>query len=184
LSYVLEGALEHEDTAGGGGVIRPGEIQLMRAGTGITHSEYNHSEGRSVHFLQIWILPDAPGLVPAYAQLAFDQELARRSFVLLASKGGRDGSLDVHQDVELYYLGTKRSGMSLTSRVGARLLLLGGPPFPEKILMWWNVVARTPEEIAEARADWEAHGASARSSHTRDHASRRPHSRGSPGRTR
>jgi quercetin 2,3-dioxygenase len=55
-----------------------------------------------VHFLQIWILPDAPGLVPAYAQLAFDQELARRSFVLLASKGGRDGSLDVHQDVDLW----------------------------------------------------------------------------------
>jgi redox-sensitive bicupin YhaK (pirin superfamily) len=102
LSYVLEGALEHEDTAGGGGVIRPGEIQLMRAGTGITHSEYNHSEVDPVHFLQIWILPDAPGLEPAYAQLAFDQELARRSFVLLASKGGRDGSVDVHQDVDLW----------------------------------------------------------------------------------
>jgi quercetin 2,3-dioxygenase len=61
------------------------------------------------------------------------------------------------EERRLYYLGTKRSGVSLTSRVGARLLLLGGPPFPEKILMWWNFVARTPEEIAEARADWEAH---------------------------
>jgi len=61
------------------------------------------------------------------------------------------------EERRLYYLGTRRSGMSLTSRVGARLLLLGGPPFPEKILMWWNFVARTPEEIAEARADWEAH---------------------------
>jgi hypothetical protein len=102
LSYVLEGALEHKDSSGGGGVIRPGEIQFMRAGTGVTHSEYNHSKVEPVHFLQIWIVPDARGLKPAYGQQAYDQQAARRSFVRLASKDGRDGSLQVHQDVELW----------------------------------------------------------------------------------
>jgi quercetin 2,3-dioxygenase len=102
LSYVLEGALEHQDSSGGGGVIRPGEIQLMRAGTGVTHSEQNHSKVDPVHFLQIWIVPDARGLKPAYGQQVFDRDLASRAFVLLASKGGRDGSLDIHQDVNLW----------------------------------------------------------------------------------
>jgi quercetin 2,3-dioxygenase len=102
LSYVLEGALEHKDSAGGGGVIRPGEIQFMRAGTGVTHSESNHSPVEPVHFLQIWVVPDTRGLKPAYGQQAVDQELASRSFALLASKEGRDGSLQVHQDVELW----------------------------------------------------------------------------------
>ena len=101
LSYVLAGALRHKDSSGGGGVIRPGEIQFMRAGTGVTHSEYNDSASEPVHFLQIWIVPDARGLKPAYGQVAFDRELARRAFVLLASKDGRDGSIQVHQDVEL-----------------------------------------------------------------------------------
>jgi len=102
LSYVLEGALQHQDSSGGGGVIRPGEIQFMRAGTGVTHSEYNHSKVEPVHFLQIWILPDERGLKPTYGQQAFSRDQARRGFVLLASKGGRDGSLDVHQDVDLW----------------------------------------------------------------------------------
>ncbi len=102
LSYILEGALEHQDSSGGGGVIRPGEIQLMRAGTGVTHSEQNHSKVDPVHFLQIWIVPDARGLKPAYGQQVFDREMASRAFVLLASKGGRDGSLDVQQDVDLW----------------------------------------------------------------------------------
>jgi quercetin 2,3-dioxygenase len=102
LSYVLEGALEHADSSGGGGVIRPGEIQFMRAGRGVTHSEANHSPVEPVHFLQIWIVPDERGLAPAYGQQAFDRAAAGRSFVLLASKTGREGSLQVHQDVELW----------------------------------------------------------------------------------
>jgi redox-sensitive bicupin YhaK (pirin superfamily) len=102
LSYVLEGALEHKDSSGGGGVIRPGEIQLMRAGTGVTHSEANHSTTEPVHFLQIWIVPDARGLKPGYGQQAFDQAKASRGFVLLVSKEGRDGSLQIHQDVDLW----------------------------------------------------------------------------------
>ena len=101
LSYVLEGGLQHKDSSGGGGVIRPGEIQFMRAGTGVTHSEFNASKSEPVHFLQIWIVPDARGLKPAYGQLPFDRELARQAFVLLASSDGRDGSVQVRQDVEL-----------------------------------------------------------------------------------
>jgi redox-sensitive bicupin YhaK (pirin superfamily) len=101
LSYVLEGALQHQDSSGGGGVIRPGEIQMMRAGTGVMHSEYNHSKTEPVHFLQIWILPDGTGLTPAYAQRTIDRDAAARSFVLLASGKETPGALRIHQDVEL-----------------------------------------------------------------------------------
>ena len=102
LSYVLEGALAHEDSSGGGGVIRPGEIQFMRAGSGVTHSEHNHSQAEPVHFLQIWIVPDQRGLEPAYGQKAFDRAAASRGFVLLASRDGREDSLQVQRDVDLW----------------------------------------------------------------------------------
>ena len=102
LSYVLDGALEHKDSSGGGGVIHPGEIQMMRAGTGVTHSEFNHSKVEPVHFLQIWIVPEKRGLKPAYAQQAFDPAAAARGFVLLASRDGREGSLQIQQDAEMW----------------------------------------------------------------------------------
>jgi redox-sensitive bicupin YhaK (pirin superfamily) len=102
LSYVLEGALEHKDSSGGGGVIRPGEIQFMRAGSGVTHSEFNHSKTEPVHFLQIWIVPDARGLAPAYGQRSFDLAAAARHFVLLASGDGRQDTIHLHQDVDLW----------------------------------------------------------------------------------
>ena len=101
LSYVLEGALQHQDSTGGGGVIRPGEIQMMRAGTGVMHSEFNHSKTEPVHFLQIWIMPDTRGLEPAYDQQSFDRDAAGKSFVLLASREKRPGALTIHQDVSL-----------------------------------------------------------------------------------
>jgi redox-sensitive bicupin YhaK (pirin superfamily) len=102
LSYVLEGALEHKDSSGGGGVIRPGEIQFMRAGSGVTHSEYNHSRVEPVHFLQVWIVPAKRGLEPTYGQRAFDRDRAKRSLILLASRDGREGSLQVEQDVSVW----------------------------------------------------------------------------------
>jgi hypothetical protein len=102
LSYVLEGALEHKDSSGGGGVIRPGEIQFMRAGSGVEHSEYNHSRSEPVHFLQVWIVPNTRGLEPMYGQQAFDRKQASRSFVLLASRDGREGSLQVAQDADVW----------------------------------------------------------------------------------
>src|SRR5919108_5347396 len=97
LSYVLEGALAHQDSMGTGSVIRAGEIQMMRAGTGVVHSEYNASKTQPVHFLQIWIVPDRRGLPPAYGQNPVDREAARRGFALLASKDGRDQSLQIQQ---------------------------------------------------------------------------------------
>jgi redox-sensitive bicupin YhaK (pirin superfamily) len=101
LSYVLDGALEHKDSMGTGSIIRPGEIQMMRAGTGITHSEFNHSKTDPVHFLQIWIEPDQTGLKPAYAQQTVDRKSAENDFTLLASNSGRDSSVQIHQDVDL-----------------------------------------------------------------------------------
>ena len=102
ISYVLDGALAHKDSMGTGSVIRPGEIQFMRAGTGVHHSEYNESETEPVHFLQIWIVPDARGLAPSYDQRTWDADAARRGFALLASReGGAEGGIAVHQDVRL-----------------------------------------------------------------------------------
>jgi len=124
LSYVLEGALEHKDSAGGGGVIRPGEIQFMRAGTGVTHSEFNHSKTDPVHFLQVWIVPDTEGLKPAYGQLAFDRTAAAETFLRLASKDGRDGSIRVAQDVDLWVTVIKAGqSRSLSLRPGRHVWL-------------------------------------------------------------
>lgn len=102
LSYVLEGALEHRDTLGNGSVIRPGDVQLMSAGSGIAHSEYNRSPSEAVHFLQIWILPGAAGLRPQYQQRQFAAVEKRGRLRLILSPDGRDGSLQVHQDARVY----------------------------------------------------------------------------------
>jgi len=102
LTYVLEGAIEHKDSLGTGSVILPGEAQVMSAGTGITHSEYNHSQTDGAHFLQIWILPDTQGLKPRYEQKAFPIAEKRSLLRLIAAKDGRDGAVTIHQDVDLY----------------------------------------------------------------------------------
>jgi len=102
LSYVIEGALEHEDSMGNGSVIRPGDVQLMRAGRGVTHSEFNPSQRELVHFLQIWILPDRSGLAPAYAQRAFAREERAGRLRLVASLDGRDESLRIAQDARVF----------------------------------------------------------------------------------
>jgi redox-sensitive bicupin YhaK (pirin superfamily) len=100
VTYVLEGALGHRDSTGGGGVLRPGEVQRMSAGTGVRHSEMNGSNDEPVHFLQIWLLPERPGITPSYEQKAFPDRDGRLR--LVASHDGRDGSLTIHQDVDLY----------------------------------------------------------------------------------
>ena len=102
ISYVLQGALEHKDSIGNGSVIRPGDVQRMSAGTGIVHSEFNASDIEPVHFLQIWIQPDRVGIQPSYEQKNFALEEKQGKFKLVASPDGRDDSLKVHQDVNLY----------------------------------------------------------------------------------
>ncbi|MFN2425161.1 MAG: pirin family protein [Candidatus Binatia bacterium] len=102
VSYVLEGALEHRDSMGNGSVIHPGDVQLMRAGTGVTHSEYNHSSNDPVHFLQIWIQSERDNLEPAYEQLHFPLEERRNVLRCVASPDGRKSSLRLHQDVTIH----------------------------------------------------------------------------------
>ena len=101
LSYVLSGALAHKDDSGGGGVLRPGELQWMSAGHGIEHSEYNASSTEPVHFLQIWVQPDRLNAQPAYAQQAFDPTARRGRWALLASPDGAEGSLAIRQQAWL-----------------------------------------------------------------------------------
>ncbi|HEV7902905.1 MAG TPA: pirin family protein [Pyrinomonadaceae bacterium] len=102
ITYVLEGALEHKDSMGNGTVITPGEVQRMSAGTGIRHSEKNPSAEQDVHLLQIWIIPQEPGLTPGYEQKMFAADEKRGRLRLIASNDGRDGSVTVHQDANLY----------------------------------------------------------------------------------
>jgi redox-sensitive bicupin YhaK (pirin superfamily) len=102
ISYVLEGALEHRDSMGNGSVIRPGDVQRMSAGTGVRHSEFNASDTDPVHFLQIWVLPAANGMEPGYEQKAFTAAEKRGRLRLVGSQDGRDGSVTIHQDVDLF----------------------------------------------------------------------------------
>jgi quercetin 2,3-dioxygenase len=102
ITYVVGGALEHRDSMGNASVIRPGELQRMSAGTGVRHSEFNHSKDEPVHFLQIWITPEREGLAPGYEQREFGEEERRGRLRLVASRGGREGSVTIHQDAEVY----------------------------------------------------------------------------------
>ena len=102
ISYVLEGALEHKDSLGTGSVIRPGDVQRMSAGTGIRHSEFNASKTEPVHFLQIWIVPEQRGIAPGYEQKAFAADDKRGRLRLVGSRDGREGSVTIHRDVDLY----------------------------------------------------------------------------------
>lgn len=111
ISYVLEGALEHKDSLGTGAVIRPGDVQRMSAGRGVTHSEYNHSDSEPVHFLQIWIQPSARGIPPGYEQKTFPPAERAGKLRVVASPDGRDGSLTIVADA-VVHAGVLDSGQS------------------------------------------------------------------------
>jgi redox-sensitive bicupin YhaK (pirin superfamily) len=102
ISYVLEGALEHNDSMGHGAILRPGEFQRISAGTGINHSEFNPSNTEPVHFYQIWLLPKSNGIRPSYEQKFFPDEQKRKALRLVVSPDGADGSLTIHQDAKVY----------------------------------------------------------------------------------
>ena len=102
ISYVLEGALAHQDSMGNGSSIVPGDVQRMSAGTGVTHSEFNHEQDRETHFLQIWIIPARQGIAPSYEQKHFEAADKRGRLCLVASQDGIDGSVVIHQDARIF----------------------------------------------------------------------------------
>jgi len=102
VTYVIDGAIEHKDSMGNGTVIPAGEVQRMTAGTGVQHSEFNHSHDTELHLLQIWIFPEKNGLEPGYEQKPFSREDKLNRLRLIGSQDGRDGSITIHQDIDLY----------------------------------------------------------------------------------
>lgn len=102
VSYVLGGALEHKDSMGTGSVLRYGDVQRMSAGSGVSHSEFNHSADETVHFLQIWLFPEVEGIPPSYEETHFTPESKRGQLRLIVSEDGRDGSLKIHQNARIY----------------------------------------------------------------------------------
>jgi redox-sensitive bicupin YhaK (pirin superfamily) len=129
VSYVLEGQLGHRDSMGNGSVIVPGDVQRMSAGTGVLHSEMNPSSSEPVHFLQIWIRPQAVGIAPSYEQKHFAAEEKRGLLRLVASRDGSDGSVRIHQDVRIYaglFDGSERADLPLAANRRAYVHLARG----------------------------------------------------------
>lgn len=140
FSYVLEGELEHKDSMGTGSIIRPGDVQMMSAGTGIRHSEYNPQNTEGVHFLQIWIVPDRQNVTPRYQQVHFPGKEKRGRLRLIISPDGRDGSLSVYQDACVYaglFDGDENATLSLSGdrhvyiHVARGALTVNGTPLEE-----------------------------------------------------
>jgi hypothetical protein len=102
ITYILSGALQHRDSMGHEAVLKPGDVQRISAGAGIAHSEFNYSPVEPVHLLQIWIQPERKGVTPAYAELSFGNGDAKQGLTLVASHDGRDGSVSIHQDADLW----------------------------------------------------------------------------------
>jgi hypothetical protein len=102
ITYVISGALAHQDSMGNSSTILPGEVQIMSAGTGVFHSEFNHSNAQETHLLQIWILPKEKQITPRYDQKSFTDDFKKSDFVLVVSGSGRDGSIKINQDTEIF----------------------------------------------------------------------------------
>jgi len=120
VTYIIAGALEHRDSMGSGSIIRPGDVQRMSAGTGVSHSEFNPSDTETVHLLQIWILPDRRGHTPGYEQKEIGGAEKRGQLRLIASPDGRDGSVSIHQDARLYAGIVNGEPIALTLKPGRR----------------------------------------------------------------
>ncbi len=129
ITYVLDGELEHRDSAGHQGVVRPGEIQVMTAGTGIRHSEFNHSQTKPLHFLQIWVLPRAKGLEPRWDQRVFPAKASAGKLLPIVSGGEVPGTLGINQDAQVYVaslkVGQTATHRSLAGRKGYLFVIDG-----------------------------------------------------------
>jgi redox-sensitive bicupin YhaK (pirin superfamily) len=156
ITYVLEGALAHKDSTGTSSVIHVGDVQRMSAGTGISHSEYNASQTEPVHFLQIWIVPNKTGLAPAYEQRAFPLDEHRDKWTLIGSEAGRNGSVTVHQDVDVwasrFASGARASFRLKPGRHAFAHVARGAVTFNGTTLNAGDGAAVSEEEILEIRA--------------------------------
>jgi redox-sensitive bicupin YhaK (pirin superfamily) len=156
MTYVLEGALAHRDSTGVSSVIRPGDVQRMSAGTGISHSEYNPSQSEPVHFLQIWIIPGETGLAPGYEQQTFPLDKNRGRWTMVASKEGRDGSVTVHQDVEVwsarFFSGEQAVFRLKPGRRAWAQMARGAATLNGALLQAGDGAAASQEEILEVKA--------------------------------
>ncbi|MFM2343431.1 MAG: hypothetical protein RLZZ210_39 [Pseudomonadota bacterium] len=110
ITYMVDGALEHQDSMGNTAVINAGEVQRMSAGTGVKHSEYNHLENKNTHLLQIWILPEQKRIEPSYEQKSFTEDFKCNDFVLVVSKNGRNSSISINQDIDMYVTKAQNDG--------------------------------------------------------------------------
>jgi redox-sensitive bicupin YhaK (pirin superfamily) len=156
ITYVLEGALAHKDSTGTSSVIRVGDVQRMSAGTGISHSEYNASQTEPVHFLQMWVLPDAKGLQPGYEQRSFELEKNRGKWIPVVTPNGRDGTVKVHQDIELLVaVLSPEQQLSYRLKPGRRAWLQlahGGVSLNGTVLNVGDGAAISVEEMVEIQA--------------------------------
>jgi redox-sensitive bicupin YhaK (pirin superfamily) len=160
ITYVLSGTVQHRDSTGGIGLIKPGEVQRMTAGTGVSHSEFNHSKEKPVHLLQIWILPEKQGLKPGYEQRMFPVEERTGKFRLLASRDGREGSLTIHQDAALYAAninsGEQVSFEIAPGRKAWIQIAKGSATIGESALTQGDGAAVTGETLVKLKADSDA----------------------------
>ena len=156
VSYVLSGALAHEDSMGNGtagganaGVIRPGDVQRMSAGTGVMHSEFNHSRDQATHFLQIWILPSHGGIAPGYEQKHFDEAAKRGKLALVAANDGREGAVTIHADAALragLFDGAERAELALDPQRIAYVHLVRGSLRVNGVALQGGDAARLDQE--------------------------------------
>ena len=156
VTYMVGGALEHKDSMGNGSVIRPGELQRMTAGTGVLHSEFNASQSDQAHLLQIWILPERNGLEPGYEQKLFPDEEKHNRWRVVVSPDGRDGSLSIHQDIELHSA-LLDAGTSLDYAFGERRrgfvqVVSGDVEVGDQTLTAGDAIALVDQEALQVRA--------------------------------
>lgn len=124
VTYIISGAIEHEDSMGNGTVIRAGEVQRMTAGTGVQHSEFNHSKDEELHLLQIWIFPEKNDLEPGYEQTLFSRDDKLNRLRLIGSRDGREGSITIHQDVDLFASALEKGNEVTLDNVDDRRIFL------------------------------------------------------------